>query len=107
MLLSPAPPLTVKNIFKAVEGVNDWELLAKWLSVYYGSSFKDAVEQFLQGQSHYQPSWRAVIFSLDGAGETHLANCIRSYGEPIQGRYTHTHTATQKYKLHRQTTFIV
>ena len=26
-----------------------------------------------------------VIFALDGAGETHLANHIRSYGEPVQG----------------------
>ena len=86
--LSPAPPLTVENILKAMEGVKDWRHLANWLGVYYsGNGLKDAVEWFLMGLSDYQPSWRAVIFSLDGAGETHLANRIRSYGEPVQGGY--------------------
>ena len=94
--LSPAPPLTVENILKALEGVKNWRAVAHWLGTYSGSlssSLKEAVEKFLQGQGHYQPSWRAVNFALDMAGETHLASHIRSYGEPVQGRYTYTHQA--------------
>ena len=99
--LSPAPPLTVDNIMKAVEGV-DWIDLAAWLTGQYGrsDSLKDAVERFLKGQGLYQPSWRAIIFALNGAHESDLANHIRSYGEPVQGRCTHiiyAHTSIQKY----------
>ena len=83
---SPAPPLTVDYIMKAVEGVKNWEGLAHLFGVYHISdSLKDAVERFLKGQGLYQPSWRAVIFTLDGIGETHLANRIRSCGELVQG----------------------
>ena len=75
---------------KALEGVEDWEGLARWLGAYIGSSsLKDAVEQFLKGQGYFQPSWKAIIFVLDGIGETAVANCVRSYGEPVQGRCTH------------------
>ena len=87
---SPAPPLTVGNTLKALEGVEDWGEVASWLGT-YSSSLKEAVELFLQGRCRYQPSWRAVIFALDGAEETPVASRIRSYGEPVQGRYTYTH----------------
>ena len=91
--LSPAPPLVVENILKVLEGVEDWGEVARWLGTYYSSSnLKGAVEDFLQGLVYYQPSWRAVIFALDGAGETPVANRIRSYGEPVQGGYTHIYT---------------
>ena len=97
--LSLAPPLTVENILRALEGVEDWEVVAEWLSTsIVSSSLKDAVERFLQGRSDFQPSWRAVIFALDGAGETPVASRIRSYGEPVQGRYTYTHLL--KYIIH-------
>ena len=90
--LSSVPPLTVENILKALEGVEGWRAVARWLGTpFSSSSLKEAVEWFLQGQGRYQPSWRAVIFALDGAGETPLASRIRSYGEPVQGRYTYTH----------------
>ena len=97
--LSPAPPLTVENILKALEGVESWVVVATWLGTYLGSSssLKEAVEKFLQGQGRFQPSWRAVIFALDGAGETPVASRIRSYGEPVQGRYTYTHQANNTY----------
>ena len=94
--LSPAPPLTVENILKALEGVEYWVEVAVWLGTLIssrGSSLKEAVEQFLQGRGGFQPSWRAVIFALDGAEETPVADRIRSYGEPVQGRYTYTHQA--------------
>ena len=87
---SPAPSLIVENILKALEGVKDRVEQARWLGIRHSSSLKDTVEQFLQGRGNYQPSWRAVIFGLDGAGETPLASRIRSYGEPVQGKYTCT-----------------
>ena len=98
--LSPAPPLTVENILKALEGVENWRGVAGWLGTYYGrSSLKGAVERFLQGQGTFQPSWRAVIFALDVAEETPIASRIRSYGEPVQGRYTYTHTLTPYHRM--------
>ena len=93
--LSPAPPITVENILKALEGVKDWKVVALLLSTSLRSiSLKEAVEEFLQGQGYFQPSWRAVIFALDEAGETPIASHIWSYGEPVQGRYTCTHLHT-------------
>jgi hypothetical protein len=83
----------VENILKALEGVKDWVVVAESFGTYI-SSLKFAIENFLYGHGHFQPSWRAVIFALDDAGETRVANHIRSYGEPVQGRYTYTH---QKY----------
>lgn len=88
-----APPLIVGNILKAMEGVKNWINMANWLgTLVHSSSLMDAVEQFLEGRGRFQPSWRAVIFVLDGVGDTHIANCIRSYGEPVQG----IHTSMQK-----------
>ena len=82
---------------KALEGVENWRVVERWLGVYGSSSLKKAVEQFLQGQGLFQPSWRAVIFALDGAGETHVASRIMSYEEPVQGRYTYTHPSKNTY----------
>lgn len=89
---SPALPLTWENILKTVEGVKNGRELYWWLGggllpISSNIDIKDAVEQFLQGQGYFQPSWRAVIFALDGVGETHCANRIRHYAEPVQGRY--------------------
>ena len=70
---------------KAVEGVKNWTWLANWLGVLSSSSLKEAVKQFLNGRGNFQPSWKAIIFTLDGMGETAVANCVRSYGEPVQG----------------------
>ena len=89
VLLSPAPPLTLENILKAVEGVKDMEKLAHKLNGGYvvDSSIKDVVEEFVEGRGHYKrPSWRAVIIALDEAGETCLADQIRHNAEPVQGR---------------------
>ena len=51
---------------KALKRVEDCEGVARWLGTYYisSSSLKEAVERFLKGQGHFQPSWRAVIFAL-------------------------------------------
>ena len=88
--LSLAPPLTVENIVKEVEGVRNVDQLQKWLyngTIIFNPSIADVVEEFVQGGGRYQLSWRAVIFALDGAEETCLADRIRHYAEPVPGRY--------------------
>ena len=87
--LSPAPPLTVDNVMKAVEGVkNRGNFIAHLSGIYIPikeAYLKDNVQQFIQGEGSYQPSWRRVIYALDVVNEIHLADQIRHYGEPVQG----------------------
>ena len=88
--LSPAPPLTLENIMKEVEGVRYTSGLELWFrgyTIFPIPSITDLVESFLHGHGPHQPSWRAVIFTLDAAGEAHVANRIRHYAEPVPGRY--------------------
>ena len=100
---SPAPPLTLENVLKEVERVKNRRNLSRELGINIPSiqhqhdsdeaCLKAVVERFLLGEGRYQPSWRAVIFSLDWADESHLADQIRSYGEPgepVQGESTCT-----------------
>ena len=83
---------------KAVEGVKNWERLGDWRG--FGvedtdsikrqhdsdeARLKAVVEKFLLGEGSFQPSWRAVIYSLDDVEEVQLADKIRSFGEPVQG----------------------
>ena len=98
---SPAPPLTVDNVYKAVKGVKSLSDLSKWLLGLLHSEFdaivrqhgsddlyvKAVVETFLRGESlnYPHPSWRAVIWTLDKMNESHLADKILDYGEPVQG----------------------
>ena len=75
---------------KEVEGVRNTSDLQGWLNAHITAvnpSITDVVEWFVQGRGRYQPSWRAVIFALDGVRGTHLADRIRHYAEPVQGRY--------------------
>ena len=46
---------------------------------------KAVVEAFLLGEGYYQPSWRRVIHALHRANESHLADQIKIYAEPVQG----------------------
>ena len=86
----PAPPLTLENVMEAVKGVKKMIELDGWLNVMAQfpdmPSLRDIIERFLKGGRHYQPSWRRVIWALDGAGETLLADRIRHYAEPVHGR---------------------
>ena len=82
-----------------MDGVKNWERLG---GVGFGvdtdrirlqnNSIQDCVkavvEKFLLGEGFYQPSWRAVIWSLDNIGEVDLADKIISFGEPVQGECT-------------------
>ena len=82
-----------------MEGVKDWESLGDQFSVDTDNiewqhdsdeaqCLKAVVEKFLLGEGRYQPSWRAVINSLDMENEVQLADMIRSFGEPVQGECT-------------------
>ena len=85
---------------KAVERVRDWRKLCEdLLGLFKDKKIQDqhdtdeaclkaVVEKFLLGEGDYQPSWRAVILTLDEANEIDLADQIRSYGEPVQGENT-------------------
>ena len=48
---------------------------------------KAVVEAFLLGEGHHQPSWRSVINSPHEAGESHLAEKIKTNAEPHQGEW--------------------
>ena len=48
---------------------------------------KAVVEGFLQGEGRYQPSWRRLIHVLHKAGESHLAETIKTNAEPHQGEW--------------------
>ena len=45
------------------------------------------IECWLQGEGKdEEPSWRRIIWTLDGANETGAANSIRHFAEPLQGK---------------------
>ena len=104
-----APPLTVENILSAVEGVA-WRKLGERLtpgdynlkSYQYDypkldeiaqqhqsddSRLRAVMECWLQGEGlGEEPSWRRIIWALDGATETTAAaDPIRHFAEPLPG----------------------
>jgi hypothetical protein len=48
---------------------------------------KAVVEAFLLGEGKHQPSWRMLIHRLHWAGESHLAETIKTNAEPHQGEW--------------------
>lgn len=98
---SPAPALTLENVYEAVKGVpqHKYDLL----SIYFGAGvlpnsqqysfdeafIRDAIQKFLQIKCLTQPSWRRVIRSLDMVDEVDLADKITSFGEPVLGEWTY------------------
>ena len=46
---------------------------------------KAVVEAFLLGEGEYRPSWRMLIDRLHAAGETSVAEKIKTNAEPHQG----------------------
>ena len=58
---------------------------------------KALVETFLLGEGKRQPSWRRLIHSLHGVGESQLAEKIKTNAEPCQGEWVemiHMHTSS-------------
>ena len=94
-----APRLNVEEVFKHVQGVKDWRKVGKWLLGYNESKvdaierkystdsdrLQAAVQQWLEGGGLTQPSWRRLVWSLDLAGDTNVADPIRGFAEPPQG----------------------
>ena len=98
LLSSLAPPLTVDNILTAVQGV-EWRNLGEQLFC-NKLSYLDKIERqyqsdderlhalidhWLQGEGEDEPSWRALIYNLDYAGESRIADTIRHFAEPVSG----------------------
>ena len=102
----PAPPLTFDNVFEVVKTVRSWRELARKLMGWYDSvddedrkkldtierqhisnnaRLKAVVETFLLGEGRNQPSWRRLIHRLHRAGETSVAEKIKTNAEPQQG----------------------
>jgi hypothetical protein len=98
-------PLTVDNVLEAVKTVRRWRELAMWLIGWSDFSsrkkldaiehqhtsaearLKPVVEAFLLGEGHHRPSWRILIHALHKAGETHVAEKIKTNAEPHQGEW--------------------
>ena len=101
---TPAPPLTVDTVVRAVHGVRNWRrfgwLLFIWSGISNEASKLDTIEQqhnsdgnYLHGVvkewfSGHQQSWRKVIYALDWAWERVVADSIRGYAEPPPGEWS-------------------
>ena len=92
-----APPLTVEQVLKYLQGVKNWRKVGEWL--FLGSTKLDAIEkgytvdedrlqavvqQWLEGRG-LSRSWRSLVCSLDRAGDITLADPIRGFAEPPPG----------------------
>ena len=93
-----APPLNVECVLKHVQGVKNWKTVGNWLFLaptklnaiereYTANEdrLRAVVQQWLDGGGHIQPSWRMLVYALDHAGDTTLADPIRGFAEPAQG----------------------
>ena len=107
LLSTLAPPLTVENILTAVQGVA-WRKLGERLlpltesGGLWGYHKLDEIERqhqsddsrlhaviecWLQGEGRgEEPSWRVLIWRLDGAEATKAADTIRHLAEPLPGK---------------------
>ena len=104
----PALPLTVDNVYEAVKTVRlSWRKLAKELmdwdewnsddrkklnaikceNVSDDACLQAVVAAFLRGEGCKQPSWRKLIHALLWAGETDVAEKIKTNAEPRQGEW--------------------
>ena len=89
------------TVVKAVHGVRDWKDFGDWLLMWSSISDRNArletikqqhssdgnylhgvVEEWFKG---HRQSWRQIIFALDRAQESVVADRIRGYAEPPQG----------------------
>ena len=104
----PALSFTIANVYEAVKSVRlSWRELAGELLVWYdlnndGRKKLDVIERenvsdearlqavvaaFLWGEGPFQPSWRMLIHRLHEAGETDVAENIKTNAEPHQGEW--------------------
>ena len=94
-------PLTPSNVMRALRELEDemwWEYegLGRWLSIpqlkrkEIRRNFPNAIDQKKQRIYYWMQkdplaTWRRLINSLDGMGETKLADSVRSNAEPLTG----------------------
>ena len=89
----------MENILTAVQGVA-WRNLGEQLFYKQPRGYLDEIEgqyqsdderlhalidHWLQGEGDEEPSWRALIYNLDFAKETRIAEKIRHFAEPVSG----------------------
>ena len=61
---------------------------------------KAVVEAFLLGEGPYQPSWRMLIHRLYKAGETSVAERIKTNAEPQQGEWVYLDESLSSVHVH-------
>ena len=107
-LSTSAPPLTVDNVLTAVQGV-DWrklgeKLLPSELNILLERSYPTldkigeqhlsrddrlhaVVTTWIQGDGRdKEPSWRSLIWGLDGGNLASIADSIHHFAEPVLGK---------------------
>ena len=96
-LFTLAPPLTLNNVLRCIQGVQWRKLGEKLLALHKeklnviereNTSDQDqlrALVEFWLKSASYQHSWRRLIFRLDQAGELKVADSIRGFAEPPSG----------------------
>jgi len=97
----------VDTVLTAVQGVN-WRRLGELFLYEYNEKIEricpklDEIEQLYQydgdrlraviefwvqdDEEDEQPSWRSIIYALDCADETRIADSIRHFAEPVSGK---------------------
>ena len=86
------------TVLTAVQGAN-WRRLGERLFIYgkldeieqlYQSDddcLRAVIECWMQGDGvDKEPSWRRIIYALDGADGTRIADKIRHFAEPVSGK---------------------
>ena len=95
-------PLTVENVCVAVQEV-EWTVLRRLIprdkyreirqlqNTSNENRLRAVVECWLSGgeAAGQQPSWRRLIWTLDGKDHTRNADMIRHFAEPIVGNISH------------------
>ena len=92
------------TVVKALHGVTDWKkfggMLFLWRDIPDREHKLETIEQQHISDGNYlhcvveewfrslQPSWRQIIFALDWAMESMVADCIRGYAEPPPGEWS-------------------
>ena len=94
-------PLTPSNVLAVCRKVKKFWSLASWLSIPSSKqkeikiTFSDTIDQIKEAMKYWidtdpLASWRRLITQLDRVEEIELANSIRSYAEPLPGKYSVT-----------------
>ena len=94
------------TVVRALHSVRDWKEFGEKLFGFFDWKHKleiieqqhkktylhGVVEEWFKGQ---HPSWRQIIYSLDRAKESVVADCIRRYAEPPQGEWSDNSCVTR------------